>query len=108
MARKSRPGLRKRGEYWHIEKVIKGHRIYESTGEKDYRRAEAYYDSRINDIRKELMGALPCGRDQANSLLRLSMEVIHLHSYGDYRRGTLDLARLIAEAGGLLRDPSLN
>jgi len=55
MARKSRPGLRKRGEYWHIEKVIKGHRIYESTGEKNYRRAEAYYDNRINDIRQALV-----------------------------------------------------
>ena len=52
MARKRRPGLRKRGEYWHIEKVIKGHRIYESTGETTYREAEAYYDHRINDIRQ--------------------------------------------------------
>jgi len=55
MARKSRPGLRKRGEYWHIEKVIKGHRIYESTGEKNFRRAEAYYDNRIKDIRQSLV-----------------------------------------------------
>jgi integrase len=55
MARKSRPGLRKRGDFWHIEKIIKGHRIYESTGEKDYRRAEAYYDSRISDIRQTLV-----------------------------------------------------
>ena len=55
MARKRRPGLRKRGEYWHIEKVIKGHRIYESTGETNYRRAEAYYDHRINDIRQAIV-----------------------------------------------------
>ena len=55
MARKRRPGLRKRGEYWHIEKVIKGHRIYEATGETNYRRAEAYYDSRINDIRQVIV-----------------------------------------------------
>ena len=55
MARRSRPGLRKRGDYWHIEKVIKGHRIYESTGEKNYRRAEAYYDDRIRDIRQSLV-----------------------------------------------------
>ena len=55
MARKGRPGLRKRGDYWHIEKVIKGHRIYESTGEKNYRRAEAYYDDRIRDIRQSLV-----------------------------------------------------
>ena len=55
MARKRRPGLRKRGEYWHIEKVIKGHRIFESTGETNYQRAEAYYDSRINDIRQVIV-----------------------------------------------------
>ena len=55
MARKRRPGLRKRGEYWHIEKVIKGHRIYEATGETTYREAEAYYDSRINDIRQVIV-----------------------------------------------------
>ncbi len=55
MARKRRPGLRKRGEYWHIEKVIKGHRIYEATGETNYRRAEAYYDRRINDIRQVIV-----------------------------------------------------
>ena len=55
MARKRRSGLRKRGEYWHIEKVIKGHRIYEATGETDYQRAEAYYDRRINDIRQVIV-----------------------------------------------------
>ena len=55
MARKRRPGLRKRGEYWHIEKVINGHRIYESTGETTYREAEKYYDSRINDIRQVIV-----------------------------------------------------
>ena len=31
MARRRRPGLRKRGDTWHIEKFINGHRIYEST-----------------------------------------------------------------------------
>jgi len=55
MGRKRRPGLRKRGEYWHIEKVIDGHRVYESTGETDYRRAEAYYDRRIQDIRQAIV-----------------------------------------------------
>ena len=51
---KRRPGLRKRGEYWHIEKAIDGKRIYESTGQTDYRRAEEYYDRRILDIRQVL------------------------------------------------------
>ena len=55
MARRRRPGLRKRGDTWHIEKFINGHRIYESTGETTYRRAEAYYDRRIQDIRQTLI-----------------------------------------------------
>jgi integrase len=55
MARKRQPGLRKRGEYWHIEKIINGHRIYEATGETNYRRAAAYYDRRIQEIRQVIV-----------------------------------------------------
>ena len=55
MARQRRPGLRKRGATWHIEKTINGTKIYESTGETTYRRAEAYYDRRIKDIRQILI-----------------------------------------------------
>ena len=55
MGKKRRPGLRKRGEYWHIEKAIDGQRIYESTGETNYRKAEEYYDRRILDIRQILI-----------------------------------------------------
>jgi len=55
MAKKRRSGLRKRGDYWHIEKVIDGHRVYESTGETDSRRAEAYYDNRIKEIRDAIV-----------------------------------------------------
>jgi len=54
MARKRHPGLRKRGAYWHIEKLINGRRIYESTGETDYRRAQAYYERRIPNIRRAI------------------------------------------------------
>lgn len=60
MAKRHRPGLRRRGEIWHIEKAINGHRIYESTGETDIRRAEAYYDNRIKEIRDAVVfGACP-------------------------------------------------
>ena len=55
MARKRHSGLRKRGGYWHIEKCINGQRIYEATGETDYRRAEAYYDRRIQEIRQVIV-----------------------------------------------------
>ena len=52
MAKQRRSGLRKRGTYWHIEKLIDGQRVYESTGETNIRRAEAYYDNRIKEIRE--------------------------------------------------------
>ncbi len=53
MARKRRPGLRKRGNVWHVEKVIKGYgRLYESTGESDYEAAERYFDKRVSEIRQ--------------------------------------------------------
>ena len=52
MARKRRPGLRRKGRYWHIEKVIRGYgRFRESTGETDYERAERYFDKRIEELR---------------------------------------------------------
>ena len=60
MAKRHRSGLRRRGEIWHIEKAIDGHRIYESTGETDIRRAEAYYDNRIKEIRDAVVfGSCP-------------------------------------------------
>ena len=53
MARKRRPGLRKKGRYWHIEKVIHGYgRFRESTGETDYERAERYFDKRVEELRQ--------------------------------------------------------
>lgn len=55
MAKKRRSGLRKRGDFWHIEKYINGQRVYESTGETDSRKAEAYYDNRIKEIREAVV-----------------------------------------------------
>lgn len=52
MATKRRPGLRKKGRIWHIEKVIPGYgRFRESTGETDYNRAERYFDKRVEELR---------------------------------------------------------
>lgn len=49
---KPTPGLRKRGEIWHIEKVIAGLRICESTGETDLNKAEHYLAQRTHEIRR--------------------------------------------------------
>lgn len=52
MGRKHTTGLFKRGEIWHIEKQILGHRIRESTGAKSLQEAEQYLARRIEDIRQ--------------------------------------------------------
>ena len=46
------PGLVKRGEHWHIDKVINGRRICESTGSSDLQEAERYLAKIIDDIRQ--------------------------------------------------------
>ncbi|MEI6108000.1 MAG: site-specific integrase [Opitutae bacterium] len=48
---KPTPGLRKRGQYWHIEKVIAGRRLCESTGEATLEGAERYLAKRVGEIR---------------------------------------------------------
>ena len=46
------PGLIKRGGIWHIDKVIRGTRVCESTGTRELRRAEEQLAQRINDVRE--------------------------------------------------------
>jgi integrase len=48
---KATPGLRKRGEFWHIEKTIAGRQLFESTGETELEAAERYLAKRIREIR---------------------------------------------------------
>jgi integrase len=50
---KRTPGLRKKGEIWHIEKVIAGQLIRQSTGETELEQAERYLAQLIENRRKE-------------------------------------------------------
>ena len=52
MGRKQTTGLFKRGQVWHIEKQVLGHRIRESTGAKSLQEAEQYLARRIEEIRQ--------------------------------------------------------
>jgi integrase len=54
MAKKS-AGLTRRNGVWHINKVIKGKRIYESTGTSDLEEAERYLAQRITEVRGQLI-----------------------------------------------------
>lgn len=52
---KKTPGLTKRNDIWHINKVIKGKRLYESTGSSDLEEAERYLAKRITEFRGQLI-----------------------------------------------------
>jgi integrase len=52
---KRTPGLTKRGPYWHINKVVRGIRIYESTRTGNLEEAERYLIKRINEAHTKLM-----------------------------------------------------
>lgn len=52
---KKQTGLTKRGEYWHINKIVKGHRLYESTGTSNLEEAERYLNRRIYELREEFV-----------------------------------------------------
>jgi integrase len=53
MAKRSRPGLVKRGNVWHVRKQIKGYgRLNESTGTSDLAEAERYLSHRLEQIRR--------------------------------------------------------
>ncbi len=53
MGRKQTPGLRKRGDLWHIEKQVLGQKLFESTGTSDLKTAELMLARRIEEVRQE-------------------------------------------------------
>lgn len=52
---KPSPGLRKRGRIWHIDKIVAGQRVSESTGETELAQAEQYLAKRIREIRSQII-----------------------------------------------------
>ena len=52
---KHTPGLRKKGQIWHIAKVICGDLVYQSTGETELERAEKYLAHFIEQRRKQVI-----------------------------------------------------
>lgn len=52
---KSTPGLRKKGNIWHIDKTVAGVKLRESSGETELEAAERYLAKRIQEIRSEVV-----------------------------------------------------
>src|SRR5208337_3879712 len=60
MGRKKVAGLINRKGIWHIDKVVRGRRVCESTGESDIGKAEEFLARRIEQIRQaEVYGVRP-------------------------------------------------
>ena len=61
MATRRAPGLRLRGDSWHIQKRVKGYgTLYESTHTSDFEEAQRYLAHRLEQIREEVVyGAKP-------------------------------------------------
>jgi integrase len=60
MGRKKVAGLINRKGIWHIDKVVRGRRVCESTGECDIQKAEEYLARRIDEIRQaDIFGVRP-------------------------------------------------
>ena len=56
----------------------------------------------------ELIARLHCTRAQANHLVDLALEILHVQVHGRYRRSEVELTYLIAKTTGAVRDVSLN
>lgn len=53
MARKTMSGLYQRNGIWHIDKVVRGSRLQESTGASEREEAEQYLIHRLEKLRQE-------------------------------------------------------
>lgn len=92
MGRKITPGLRKRGDVWHIEKTIQGVRLFESTGESDLEKAEQYLAKRVEEIRQEKVYGVRKKRTFSEAAARYLLEHGHKRSIGrdaDYLRAVM-------------------
>jgi integrase len=89
MGRKRTPGLYKRGESWHIDKIIFGQRVCESTATGDLEEAERRLNDLIRQRRElKLFGTHPC-RSFSEALARYFQERGEIEDVA-YQCGMLD------------------
>jgi len=83
MGRKS-PGLRKRGQIYHLDKQVRGYgRISESTGTGDLEEAERYLAHRLAEIRQAVVYGVRPQRRFREAATKYLVENTHLASIGD-------------------------
>ncbi len=82
MARKSITGLTQRGGIWHINKVVHGQRIYESTGTGEREEAERYLIHRLEQLRQETVYGVRQKRTWREAATRYLIENKDMPSIG--------------------------
>jgi len=97
MAKKT-PGLRKRGEVWHIHKTIAGQLLCESTGEKELDAAERYLAKRTREIRETIVYGGRIERTFDNAAARYVDEYAHKRSLD---RDIVTLKAVMPYIGGI-------
>ena len=82
MGQPKTPGLIKRGGLWHIDKLIRGRRVCESTGTRDQRKAEELLAQRINAIREASLYGVRAEHTVRAAATRFLTENAHRRSIG--------------------------
>jgi len=108
MGRKRSPGLYLRGGVWHIDKLVRGRRVCESTGESELAKAEEHLVRRLEEARQaSVFGVRPkqTFRAAATRYLRdnqdkrsIADQALHLrqldHFIGDLELGSVHMGTL--------------
>ncbi len=103
MGNPRRPGLAKRGGIWHIDKLLRGTRICESTGTGDLRQAEEVLSKRLSELREAQLFGMRDARTfrtaatkylrDYNYKRRIMDDALHLRKLDPFI-GTLDLKQI--------------
>ncbi|MCP5299063.1 MAG: tyrosine-type recombinase/integrase [Chromatiaceae bacterium] len=83
MGRKRTPGLQLRKGVWHIDKVVYGQRVVESTRTSDLYEAERYLAHRIETIRQSTVYGVRPTRLFGDAAAKYLRENLHKRSIGD-------------------------
>lgn len=83
MGRKRTPGLQKKGIIWHIDKVVNGVRIAESTGSSQLDEAEKYLGMRIQEVRSAVIYGQRPDHTFSEAAARYLKENMNKKSIGD-------------------------
>ncbi len=83
MGRKKTPGLWLRNDIWHIDKVVFGKPIRQSTGTSDFKEAEAFLAHRIEEVRRAKVYGERTARPFRDAAARYLEENLHLATIAD-------------------------